>query len=128
MKSKLATLQDRDIEYYMGMLLITGVITASVVVLIGAVIYLFQNPYSPDTFHKFAGEPQRLRNLKQILAGAVQFRGRALIQLGLVLLLATPVARVIFAVIGFTVEKDRMYTAVSLLVLIILLVSIFGII
>jgi uncharacterized membrane protein len=128
MKSKLATLKDRDIEYYMGMLLITGVITASIVVLIGAVIYLFQNPYLTDNYHKFAGEPERLRNLRQILAGAIHFRGRALIQLGLVLLIATPVARVIFAVIGFTIEKDKMYTAVSLLVLLILLISIFGII
>ncbi|HEY6906879.1 MAG TPA: DUF1634 domain-containing protein, partial [Ignavibacteriaceae bacterium] len=63
------------------------------------------------------------RNLYDIIKGAFQLRGRELIQFGLVLLIATPVARVIFAVIGFYMEKDRLYTLISAIVLITLLLS-----
>jgi uncharacterized membrane protein len=48
----------------------------------------------------------------------------ALIQLGLFLLIATPVARVILSVAAFAVERDRVYVAITTLVLAILLYSI----
>lgn len=47
----------------------------------------------------------------------------ALIQLGVLLLIATPVARVVFAVVGFALERDRLYVAVSVAVLAILAAS-----
>ena len=49
----------------------------------------------------------------------------AIVQLGLLALLATPVARVAASVVGFTLEHDRLYTAITLAVLLILLTSIF---
>jgi uncharacterized membrane protein len=49
----------------------------------------------------------------------------ALSQLGLLALLATPVARVAASVIGFALEGDRLYAAITLAVLAILLASIF---
>jgi len=47
----------------------------------------------------------------------------ALIQLGVLLLVATPVARVVFAVVGFALERDRLYVVVSVAVLAILAAS-----
>ena len=62
-----------------------------------------------------------------ILHGALGGDSRSIIQLGLLLLIATPIARVVFAVAGFLFEKDWLYVAVSLLVLAILLYSlVFG--
>jgi len=49
----------------------------------------------------------------------------AIAQLGLVTLLATPVARVAASVVGFVLERDRLYAAITLAVLLILLTSIF---
>ncbi|MGA2514008.1 MAG: DUF1634 domain-containing protein [Candidatus Limnocylindrales bacterium] len=49
----------------------------------------------------------------------------AIVQLGLVTLLATPVTRVAASVVGFALEGDRLYTAITLAVLLILLTSIF---
>jgi uncharacterized membrane protein len=46
-----------------------------------------------------------------------------LIQLGLLLLIATPVARVVFSVAGFAIERDWMYVVITLLVLLTLLYS-----
>ena len=48
----------------------------------------------------------------------------AAIQLGILLLVATPICRVIFAVIGFLLERDRLYVVVSLTVLAVLLAGV----
>jgi len=48
----------------------------------------------------------------------------AIAQLGLVTLLATPVARVAASVVGFALEGDRLYAAITTAVLLILLISI----
>ena len=45
------------------------------------------------------------------------------VQLGLLLLIATPIARVVLAAVGFAFERDRMYVVVSLIVLAVLLFS-----
>ncbi len=49
----------------------------------------------------------------------------AIVQLGLLTLLATPVVRVAASVIAFASESDRLYTAITAIVLAILLASIF---
>lgn len=123
MKHLIKKIQDKEIEYMMGMLLAVGVLISGLVVLIGGIIYLYQHEYITSNYNIFIGEPERLRNLYDIIKGAFQLRGRELIQFGLVLLIATPVARVIFAVIGFYMEKDRLYTLISAIVLITLLLS-----
>ncbi len=63
----------------------------------------------------FGGLPARLGRLEPL----------ALSQLGLLVLLATPVMRVASSVVGFALERDRLYTALTLVVLAVLLVSIF---
>jgi len=57
---------------------------------------------------------------------SLRWRGTGLIQLGLLLLLATPVARVAFSVVAFLLQRDRLYVLVTLIVLGILLYSIAG--
>jgi uncharacterized membrane protein len=63
----------------------------------------------------FSNLPARLASLESL----------AISQLGLLVLLATPVARVAASVIGFALERDRLYAAITLAVLLILLTSIF---
>jgi uncharacterized membrane protein len=58
-----------------------------------------------------------------ILSGAFAFRARSIIQLGVLLLLATPIARVAFSVAGFALERDRLYVIITFVVLAILLYS-----
>lgn len=47
----------------------------------------------------------------------------AITQLGLLVLIATPVVRVAFSVVGFALERDRLYVAITLAVLAVLLAS-----
>jgi uncharacterized membrane protein len=60
------------------------------------------------------------------LHSIIHERGRSLIQLGLLLLIATPIARVVFSIVGFAIERDRMYVAFTLIVLAVLLYSLLG--
>ena len=61
-----------------------------------------------------------------IIAGVFAGHGRGLIQLGLLLLIATPVARVVLLALGFALQRDRLYVIVSVVVLTFLLYGLFG--
>ena len=62
-----------------------------------------------------------------MLAGVLAREPKALMQLGLMILVATPLARVAFSVVGFALERDRLYVALTLAVLALLLLGLFGI-
>ena len=63
----------------------------------------------------FSNLPPRLASLAPL----------AISQLGLLALLATPVTRVAASVVGFALERDRLYTVITFAVLAVLLTSIF---
>jgi uncharacterized membrane protein len=117
---------DRRIENTVGNLLRAGVSISAAVVLCGGIIYLVRHGLAPADYRIFHGEPSDLRSIRGIVWGAVHRRGRALIQLGLLLLIATPVARVAFSIVGFAEERDRMYVAFTVFVLAILVFSLVG--
>jgi uncharacterized membrane protein len=117
---------DEQIEVVVGNLLRAGVLLSAFVVLIGGAIYLWHYGRSPMDFTVFRGEPADLRSIRGIIRDALAMRGRGIIQLGLLLLIATPVARVAFSIFGFAKEKDHMYVTFTAIVFAILLFSIFG--
>ena len=117
---------DLRIEIIIGRLLQTGVSLAASVVMIGAVVYLAHHGHDIANYAVFHGEPQALMGLGAIVRGALHGSGRAIIQLGLLLLIATPVARVAFSAVAFAIERDYLYVAITLVVLVILLYSLFA--
>lgn len=119
-------ISDFDIESMMGRLLITGVIISGTLILLGGFLYLCQKGFAEPHFRTFRGEPSNLRSVKQIISGVIHYDSLSIIQLGLLLLIATPVSRVIFSVIGFLFEKDYLYVIISLIVLVIIGYSIFS--
>jgi uncharacterized membrane protein len=117
---------DGRVEQVMGNLLRAGVVLAAVVVLIGGILYLVGYGRTFPDYRVFRGEPADLRSVSGILGDAIQFQSRGLIQLGLLLLVATPVARVVFSVFAFAREGDFTYVALTLIVLGVLLYSLLG--
>jgi uncharacterized membrane protein len=117
---------DLRIEVIIGALLRTGVILAAAVVLIGGVIYLAHHGCDAVNFGTFHGEPEALRSPTGIIHGTLHLSGRAIIQLGLLILIATPVARVAFSAVAFAIEHDYLYVWITLFVLAVLLYSLFG--
>jgi uncharacterized membrane protein len=118
--------QDQQIELIIGNLLRAGVLTAAAVVAFGAVPFLIQGGGGQPDYKHFEGEPPCLRNVADIVMDAFRFHGKAVIQLGILLLVSTPVARVLLTVVAFAVQRDWLYAGVTVIVLTVLLVSLFG--
>ena len=117
---------DQKTEELVGQLLRAGVTSAAVIVLAGAAVYLVRHGLQPANFRVFKGEPTDLREWRGIIREAMHGRGRGIMQMGLLVLLLTPVARVLFAAYAFVMERDWFYVAVSLFVFLVLLYSMWG--
>jgi uncharacterized membrane protein len=120
---KLPTITDARIERMVSVLLRAGVVISGLVVLFGGMYFLARHGREIADHHTFHGEPGVDRIVGQIIAGAVAGRARSLIQLGLLLLIATPIARVAFSLVAFMLERDRTYVVITAIVLTILLYS-----
>jgi uncharacterized membrane protein len=118
--------QDQRMDQIMAVLLRSGVSLAAGLVFIGGIVYLSRHDLPAINYRVFEGEPQELRTVSGILREAATFHGRGLIQLGLLVLIATPVARVLFSVLAFVYEKDWTYVAITMIVLALLCYSLFG--
>lgn len=117
---------DKRMENILGNLLRAGVIFSAAVVFCGGVVYLARHGFAPADYRVFQGEPSDLRGVAGIVRLAAGLSGRGIIQLGLLFLIATPVARVIFSIWGFAAERDHMYVAFTVIVLAILIFSLVG--
>jgi len=115
---------DERLDVFVGNLLRTGVLTAAAIVLVGGTVYLARHEFSLPHYEEF--KPSNLNSVGGIIHGVFSGSGRGLIQLGLLLLIATPVMRVALLVVGFAMQRDRFYVLVSLVVLIFLLFSLLG--
>jgi len=114
---------DDAIEREVGLWLQIGVLLAAGVVLIGGVAYLLRSGGAPFTLHTFMGEPAELRSLGGVASGVAALDSRAIIQLGVVLLIGTPIVRVALTLVGFLRQRDRLYAGITTLVLGLLLFS-----
>ncbi len=112
---------DKSVEVFLGRLLRWGVLLAALVVFVGGVWFLVESHDVPQNYKTFRGEPAELRSVTQIVQQATALSPLGLIQFGLLLLIATPVARVLFSVLGFALERDWLYVVVTLLVLALLI-------
>lgn len=114
-------LTDKQLDSGIAAMLRWGVTLAAAVVFVGGVVSLLSlgatipaySHFHPDSFPPIAG----------ILCGAFHLNPANLIQLGILILIATPVLRVIFCIAGFLRQRDLLYVAVSTTVLLILLYS-----
>ncbi len=92
----------------------------------GAILYLTQNAGKPAGHHEFHREPERLRNPVEVVQEAMELHPRAVMQLGVLLLILTPVVRVAFTVLVFLAQRDVKFVAVTVFVLAVLLLSLLG--
>ena len=114
----------RQFDILLGTVLRTGVLISAAVVAWGGVVYLSDRVVSAPDYHVFRGEPADLRSVSGIILDAKALDGRGLIQLGVLVLIATPIARVVFSVIGFATQRDWLYVGVTLVVLMLLIYSV----
>jgi uncharacterized membrane protein len=109
---------DDRLERTVGNLLRAGVVLSAAVVLTGGAWYLAARGGATPDYRHFTPAKSGLRSLSGVTVPEV------VIQIGLLLLIATPVARVVFSLVAFVLERDRLYVAVTAIVLAVLLYSI----
>lgn len=103
-----------------------GVLLASAVVLIGGVLYLLRHGAEPANYQFFRGEPSVFCSPAGVMEAVLSGSYRGIIQLGLLLLVATPIVRVIFSLLAFVRQRDFTYIVVTLIVLSGLISSLIG--
>ena len=116
-------LKDRDMQLIMGNLLRAGVVLSMTVVFIGGVIYLMGYGKLQADYSEFVMDEAGFFSLASIWAGMLEMNGKAIIQLGILLLIFTPISRVILAVFSFLLERDYLYVLIGLIILSIILFS-----
>lgn len=115
-----------DMEQVLGNFLRFGVITAGVVVLAGGILFLLRHASEIPDYKVFHGAPIEFRNITGIIKQTLAVHARGIIQLGCLLLIATPVIRVVLSVYGFARQRDWTYVAITLVVLAVLLYGLSG--
>ena len=117
----------RKAELVLSTVLRVGVLSSLVLILAGTVITFAHNPElvsSPEELTRLtepgASFPHTLRD---VVTGLSDFRGQAVVVLGLLLLIATPVTRVTVSILLFMEEDDRVYAGITTVVLALLVLS-----
>lgn len=108
---------DEQFDIVLAHVLRFGVLVSAAVVAAGGVVFLARHGFERPSYQVFRGEPLPLRSVHGIVAEGFDLHGRGLIQLGLLLLIATPIARVVFSIAGFARQRDWLYVAITLIVL-----------
>lgn len=116
---------EAHVEQMVGNLLRIGVLIAAAVALLGGIAFMLHHGSLIPDHSVFRGQPAMLSSLSGVIAGAVALEPAAIVQLGIVLLIATPVARVLLTLVAFAVQRDWMYVLISAIVLVLLSYSLF---
>lgn len=116
-------MDDYNAEQIIGKLLRAGVLLSAFIVLAGGALYLHQAAFAHRDFKTFHGVAPELKSIVDVAEGAWHLQAESVIQLGLLFLIATPIARVAFAIVAFAMERDWMYVGLTAIVLAVLLYS-----
>jgi uncharacterized membrane protein len=116
-------LTDERVEAMISVLLRTGVLLSGAIVFAGGVYHLVSHGNDATDYHTFHSQPSVDRIVPEIISGAFSLRARSIIQLGILLLIATPIARVAFSLVAFMLQRDSKYVLITAIVLAVLLYS-----
>jgi uncharacterized membrane protein len=108
---------EHTFDTWLSLVLRAGVLLSAALVAFGGIIFLTEHGFDHPDYTVFRGEPEALRSLRGILREALRLDAGGIIQAGLLLLIATPVARVVFSVAGFARQRDWLYVGITLIVL-----------
>lgn len=118
------TQKHKSIEVIMGLILTTGMIIASILVIIGGAIYLFQNGMHNMQSELFQTATYDT-NISAILRGAMTFSSVGIIELGLLVLIGTQLVRVAMLVWYYCITQDFWFASISAFILLTLVYSLF---
>lgn len=103
--------------------LIVGVVTSAVLMTVAFVTALAVG--WDGSLRGLPAATSSASDFSAVVAAVLELRPIGIAQVGLLVLVATPVVRVMASVVAFVLERDRLYAAITLGVLAILLGSLF---
>lgn len=112
-----------SLQHVVSLVLRVGVLVSAGVGLGAAVFNLARHGGDTVVFKPFRGTPEADRHVHSILQNALAGQPHAWMMLAILLLLLTPIVRVIVSLAGFIKERDRVYVVVTAIVLLTLLGS-----
>jgi uncharacterized membrane protein len=119
----------RAVELLISNLLRIGVVSSLAVVVVGTVVSFVHHPSylsAQEELHRITSPGAAFpHTIRQVIRGLVEFKGQAIVMLGLLMLIATPVLRVAVSIVAFMVRRDVVYEVITAIVLILLLLSFF---
>jgi uncharacterized membrane protein len=114
-------------ERLISTVLRVGVLASLATILLGTVIAFAHHPEyitSPrELLHLSRPSESFPHTLRSVLIGLAGLRGQAIVVLGLLMLIATPVVRVAVSILLFLEEGDMTYVAITSTVLALLVLS-----
>lgn len=115
---------DEKLNDLISILLRTGVILSVIIIIAGMAVGMINKEISFSNFTLF--EPTNsIEIFKTFFTGLKSFNSIAIIQLGLFIMILTPILRLIMAFVGYLFEKDYLYSFISFLVLTVIAMSFF---
>lgn len=116
---------DVDLNRSVGNLLRLGVILSVITSLIGFVKLFMEGFQMPRKYKLLDMGTSSEKVWSHFWETLCKGEGMAIIQLGILMLIFTPLMRIIFALIGYLKEKDYVYVVISSIVLAIMAISFF---
>jgi uncharacterized membrane protein len=112
---------EERVDRTIGVLLRAGVVIAAVIVTLAVAWYHTQVTPDAHAYRVFRGEPAELSSPTAVVNAALHGHPAAWIQLGLLVLIATPVVRVGYSIAAFALQRDWTYVVITIIVLAVLL-------
>jgi uncharacterized membrane protein len=100
-----------------GIVLQGGVVVSAAIIVAGVLLALLKSDPASSQLHSF---PQ---SVDQIWASLLELQPQAIITLGILLLIATPVLRVAISILAFWLERDMKFVLITCTVLLILIIG-----
>ncbi len=115
-----------DLQQFIGRQLRFGVLLSITIALAGGLLLLLTRAgeSAPDLTH-FSSSAAAYTSFSTLTEGLLCADAEAVIQLSVICLIATPILRIIFSLLAFLIEGDRLYVGITFVVLAIILSNIY---
>jgi uncharacterized membrane protein len=116
---------EEQVDTFLSVVLRISLLIALITVIVGGALFLYRHGHDIPQYRIFHGEPRDLRGIHGIVVDVLKDRSVGITQLGILLIVATPLLRVIACLLLFGVQGDSLFVIVALIVFVALIYSLF---